>query len=101
MYIKQVNKTEVGIYKREILREKVRKHAFAQEKSNIQSRKKETTISTMLTTKKKINKPRYRPRKKILKSKNSHLRSTVNYAGGWCQEVPRHTIPIYPDWMHL
>ena len=69
---------EVGIYERKVLREKVRKHAFGQEKkrrkkektfltkkkgkipekerkhANCQEKEQETTISTTLSTKKKI-----------------------------------------------
>ena len=52
------------IYKRKILIEKVRKHAFDQEKNKIQENKKENTImttkkkkeNTLLTKKKKVTK---------------------------------------------
>ena len=51
---------EVGIYKKKILREKVRKHAFQQEKKYHSRKEKENNLSTKektkentLTTKKK------------------------------------------------
>ena len=53
----------MGIYKREFLRKKERKHAFDQEKSKIREKRKKTHFRPR-DFKKKGKKTRFRPRKR-------------------------------------